>query len=84
MQQPSPRGSSLGPLLLAFVAGAIGGAAGALVVQPRGLEAGAVNDSGLRQSVAALDETEIRELVVDAWRMCVPKKVAAAYDAEHG
>jgi hypothetical protein len=24
---------------------------------------------------------ELRELVVKAWRMCVPKKVAAAYDA---
>jgi hypothetical protein len=31
--------------------------------------------------LAALDEDEMRELVVDAWRMCVPKKVAAAYDA---
>jgi hypothetical protein len=28
----------------------------------------------------AIDEDELRELVVDAWRMCVPKKVAAAYD----
>jgi hypothetical protein len=27
----------------------------------------------------ALDEAEMRELVVEAWRMCVPKKVAAAY-----
>jgi hypothetical protein len=26
--------------------------------------------------LAALDETEMRELVLDAWRMCVPKKVA--------
>jgi hypothetical protein len=34
--------------------------------------------------LAALDVTEMRELVLDAWRMCVPKKVAAAYDAEHG
>jgi hypothetical protein len=30
----------------------------------------------------AIDHDELRELVVDAWRMCVPKKVAAAYDAE--
>ncbi len=30
-----------------------------------------------------LDGDELRELVIDAWRMCVPKKVAAAYDAEH-
>jgi len=33
--------------------------------------------------LAALDETEMRELVLDAWRMCVPKKVAAEYDSEH-
>jgi hypothetical protein len=26
-----------------------------------------------------IDEDEMRELVVDAWRMCVPKKVAAAH-----
>jgi hypothetical protein len=25
----------------------------------------------------------MRELVLDAWRMCVPKKVAAEYDGEH-
>jgi hypothetical protein len=31
----------------------------------------------------ALDVVEMRELVVDAWRMVVPKKVAAAYDEEH-
>ena len=31
----------------------------------------------------ALDVVEMRELVVDAWRMVVPKKVAAAYDADH-
>ena len=29
----------------------------------------------------ALDPVEARELVVDAWRMVVPKKVAAAYVA---
>lgn len=29
--------------------------------------------------LAALDETEMTELVVDAWCMCVPKYVAAAY-----
>jgi hypothetical protein len=28
---------------------------------------------------AALDEGEMRELVVDAWRMVVPKSVAAAH-----
>ncbi|WP_028933175.1 MmcQ/YjbR family DNA-binding protein [Pseudonocardia spinosispora] len=26
-----------------------------------------------------LDEAEMHELLVDAWRMCVPKKVAAEY-----
>ncbi|SOD94436.1 MmcQ/YjbR family DNA-binding protein [Blastococcus haudaquaticus] len=31
----------------------------------------------------ALDPTEARELVVDAWRMVVPKKVSAAYDVTH-
>jgi hypothetical protein len=28
----------------------------------------------------AIDLDEVRELVLDAWRMCVPKKVAAAID----
>lgn len=28
----------------------------------------------------ALDLDELRELLLDAWRMCVPKKVSAAYD----
>jgi hypothetical protein len=31
--------------------------------------------------LAAIDEAEMRELVLDAWRMVVPKRVAAAYDA---
>lgn len=29
--------------------------------------------------LVALDEAELRELVVEAWRMVVPKRVAAAY-----
>lgn len=29
----------------------------------------------------ALDVDEMRDLVTDAWRMCVPKKVAAEHDA---
>jgi len=33
--------------------------------------------------LAALDPTEARELVVDAWRLVVPKKVSAAYDLRH-
>jgi hypothetical protein len=34
----------------------------------------------LEVRLAALDKTEMRELVLDAWRMCVPKRVAAEYD----
>lgn len=30
--------------------------------------------------LAAIDEKEMRELVLDAWRMVVPKSVAAAYN----
>jgi hypothetical protein len=33
--------------------------------------------------LAALDRTEARELVVDAWRMVVPKKLSRAYDLTH-
>jgi hypothetical protein len=33
--------------------------------------------------LAALEPTEARELVVDAWRMVVPKKLSAAYDLAH-
>lgn len=29
--------------------------------------------------LAAIDREEMREIVLQAWRMCVPKKVAAAY-----
>src|SRR5258706_14927132 len=29
----------------------------------------------------ALDKPEMRELVIDAWRMCVPKKVSREYEA---
>src|SRR5579859_262142 len=30
--------------------------------------------------MAALGQDELRELITDAWRMCVPKKVAATID----
>ncbi len=33
--------------------------------------------------LAALDPTEARELVIDAWRMVVPKKLSSAYDLAH-
>jgi hypothetical protein len=32
--------------------------------------------------LSAIDEQEMRELIVDAWRMAVPKRVAAAYALE--
>jgi hypothetical protein len=34
-------------------------------------------------TLAHLEAGEARELVVDAWRMVVPQKVARAYDATH-
>ncbi|WP_406832080.1 MmcQ/YjbR family DNA-binding protein [Pedococcus sp. KACC 23699] len=34
-------------------------------------------------NLAALDPSEARELVVDAWRMVVPQKVSRAYDLTH-
>jgi hypothetical protein len=33
----------------------------------------------VRAWLAALDRAEMEELVIDAWRMVVPKRVAAAY-----
>jgi hypothetical protein len=33
----------------------------------------------VRVWLAAIDEAEMRELVVEAWRMVVPKRVAAAH-----
>ena len=33
--------------------------------------------------LTALDPTEARELVVDAWRMVVPQKLSRAYDLTH-
>lgn len=33
----------------------------------------------VRVRLGAIDEAEMRELVVEAWRMIVPKRVAASY-----
>ncbi|GIF74775.1 MmcQ/YjbR family DNA-binding protein [Asanoa siamensis] len=33
----------------------------------------------VRVRLAALDEAEMRELVLDSWRMCVPKRVAREF-----
>ena len=38
----------------------------------------------VRVRLPALEVDELRELLIDAWRMCVPKKVAAAYLASQG
>lgn len=38
----------------------------------------------VRLRLAEIDVDELEELVVDAWRMCVPKKVSASYDARAG
>jgi hypothetical protein len=35
----------------------------------------------VQMRLEAIDVPEMRELVLDAWRMCVPKRVAAAYDS---
>lgn len=35
----------------------------------------------VRVRLAAIDEDELRELLIDAWRMCVSKKTRDAYDA---
>ncbi|HEY3263136.1 MAG TPA: MmcQ/YjbR family DNA-binding protein [Pseudonocardiaceae bacterium] len=35
----------------------------------------------VRVRLDALDEREMRELVIEAWAMCVPKRVAAGYFA---
>jgi len=37
----------------------------------------------VRSQLAALEPVEARELVVDAWRMVVPQKLARAYDLAH-
>jgi hypothetical protein len=37
----------------------------------------------VRVWLAAIDQTEMREIVVDAWRMVVPKRVAAQYLRDH-
>jgi hypothetical protein len=35
----------------------------------------------LEVRMSAIDETEMRELVLDAWRMAAPKRLVAAFDA---
>jgi len=38
----------------------------------------------VRARLPVLDVDELRELLVDAWCMCVPKKVRTAYLESHG
>lgn len=37
----------------------------------------------VESQLSALDPSEARELVVDAWRMVVPQKLSRAYDLAH-
>jgi hypothetical protein len=37
----------------------------------------------IHADLAVLDPIEARELVVDAWRMVVPRKISGAYDVRH-
>ncbi|MGH3360617.1 MAG: MmcQ/YjbR family DNA-binding protein, partial [Nocardioidaceae bacterium] len=39
--------------------------------------------SWVNADLETLDRTEARELVVDAWRMVVPKKLSRTYDLTH-
>jgi len=38
----------------------------------------------VRVRLAAVDDDEVRELVIDSWRMCVPKKLSRALDESLG
>ena len=54
--------------------------------EPRKFQMPAASDmrfNWVHADLAALDPTEARELVVDAWRMVVPKKLSDAYDFIH-
>lgn len=33
--------------------------------------------------LSQIDLAELRELVVESWRLCAPKRLLAAYDADH-
>jgi hypothetical protein len=74
MQPPSPRGPGAGALLLAFLAGGLGGAAGALLVQPRASSSPASDDTALKDSIAALERTvrALGEQIAGSSRMPVP------------
>lgn len=54
--------------------------------EPRRFQLPAASDmrfNWAHADLTALEPAEARELVVDAWRMVVPKKVSRAYDLVH-
>ncbi len=54
--------------------------------QPQKFHMPAASDmrfNGVHADLAALDPAEARELIVDAWRMVVPRKLSVAYDVTH-
>src|SRR5215203_6067456 len=54
--------------------------------QPRTFQLPTASDmrfNWVHADLAALDPTEARQLVVDAWRLVVPEKVSGAYDLSH-
>jgi hypothetical protein len=60
--------------------------AGLVASEPDTFQMPAASDmrfSWVQAHLAALDPTEARELVVDAWRMVVPQKLSRAYDLSH-
>ncbi len=60
--------------------------AAAIVAEPHKFAMPGVGDQRYRWihvDLTRIDEQELRELVTEAWRMCVPKYVAREYDATH-
>jgi hypothetical protein len=57
MQPPPPRAPGLGALLLAFVAGGLGGAAVAVIVSGHGGAGAGAGDSDLPKAIASLERT---------------------------
>lgn len=54
-----------------------------VAVEPDKFVMPAPSDMGYRWvcvRLDALDVDELREILIEAWRMCVPKKVAAGYE----
>ncbi len=59
---------------------------GLIASEPRTFRLPSASDlrfNWVHADLGALDPGEARELVVDAWRLVVPKKVSRAYDLAH-